>query len=43
MDATDCKRVHPGSEAALANYLGEHVEDLLDHVGHSDKDWATVF
>ena len=43
VDVTDFKRVHPGSEAALLHHLGEEVDVLLVHIGHSDKAWATVF
>ena len=42
LDVTRWARVHPGSEGAIRNHLGEDVTRIFEHVGHSDHAWAIV-
>ena len=42
IDVSSFKGVHPGGEEALRNHIGENVDDLMAHIGHSDHSWAIV-
>ena len=42
IDVTKFKFVHPGSRSALENHMREEVDDLMSHIGHSDKAWAII-
>jgi len=42
IDVAKWKKVHPGSAAALTNHLGEDVNDLFNHIGHSEVARATA-
>jgi hypothetical protein len=42
IDVTKWKKVHPGSAGALTNHLEENVNDLFEHVGHSEVARATA-
>ena len=43
LDVSKFRGVHPGGEGALSNHVGEHVDELMQHVGHSDHAWAIVY
>ena len=42
IDITKFKFVHPGTPQALTGHIGESIDNLLDHIGHSTNAWAII-